>query len=342
MAVMIYGASGRTGHSIARELARAGQSLVLGGRNEDRLRLVAKDVPGDIRVAAPDRVGAVLTPEVEVIVNVAGPFEHTVAPVARAAARAGVHYVDLANELAAAQTLVSLAPQFASAGRTAVPAAGFGTVATDTLARHLVDAFPDTVRLELGMHVSGDGRSPGAALSSSAIMRDGGVELVDGVLRRSRIGARSFDLPGPGRMGAVPVGLADLVVTPLTTGVRNVSAGFAVSMPPRLARLAMPLVATLLEIRPPAPRRPRGGGEYGSRAWAAAWLPDGTSASATLEAGEGYDFSARAAAATVLGLLRTPARPGVASAVGLFGSTLAVDAGGVISSVSEVVDAPAQ
>jgi short subunit dehydrogenase-like uncharacterized protein len=329
--VLVYGATGRTGRQIAGELARSGLVPVLAGRDEVRLRHVAEEMTAEYRVADLDHLPQVLTPDVEVVVNAAGPVSATVVPVARAAAAAGAHYVDLANELAAVQSLVALAPLFERAGRSAVPAAGFGTVATDALARLLTEAVPQTVRLDLGMQVDGDGRSPGAARSAALVLAAGGARLVDGRVERTRLGARAVrhpDLPGA---SIVPLGLADLVVTPITTGVENVSAGIVVPMPPMAARAVLPVLARGARWLSRS-RQPVGRGEHTSRAWARAWRPDGTSEWAHLSAGEGYDFSARAAAATVAGLLRGDARPGVVTAVGQFGVSLAEHAGGRIRS----------
>ncbi len=322
MTVLVYGATGRTGTLVARELAGLGVPLIVAGRDEVRVRALADGLGCSWRAAGLDDVASVLTGGVRVVVNVAGPFEATVPLVAGAAAAAGLDYVDLSNELVAIQALQRLGPQFEATGRSAIPAAGFGTMATDTLARLLVDVVPDTVRLEVGMHVDGDGRSGGAARSAASVLAGGGARLVDGHLLRFPLGAGAVRHPDAPGMSIVPLALGDLAVTPLTTGVPTVTAGIAVPMPPWLARIAMPLLARASVRRPAKGGPPTGAGVHASRAWARVLRGDGTSEWASLTTGEGYEFSARAATATVVELLKGTAAPGVVSAVGQFGTGL--------------------
>jgi hypothetical protein len=131
------------------------------------------------------------------------------------------------------------------------------------------------------------------------------------------------------------------MVTPMTTGVRNVSVGVLVPMPSLVAQSVLPLLVRLGGRRPPRGRHPSGTGPHVSRAWARAWRPDGTVEQADLTAGEGYAFSARAAAATVRGILDGDPQSGVATAVGQFGPTLAEQAGGRIRSSLGAVGASA-
>jgi short subunit dehydrogenase-like uncharacterized protein len=342
MAVMVYGATGRTGRLVAAELARAGVPVVLAGRDVARLKRLAEDVPGEYRVADLDGLPGILDRQIEVVVNVAGPFVSTVGPVATAVAQAGAHYVDLSNELAAVASLVELSPLFERAGRSAIPAAGFGSIATDALAKRLVDGMPEVTRLELGMHIDGDGRSPAAARSAADALAAGGARLDSGCLVRTRLGADAARHPASPRASLVPLGLADLVVTPITTGVRSVSVGVLVPLPPLVARTVLPLLARLGGRRSPRGQQPTGAGQHRSRAWARAWRPDGTVEQADLTAGEGYGFSARATAATVRGLLDGEAHPGTVTAVGQFGPALAERAGGRIQTSLGAVHAPAE
>jgi short subunit dehydrogenase-like uncharacterized protein len=322
MTVLVYGATGRTGALVARELAGQGIPLIVAGRDGARVRVLADELGCSWRAAGLDDLAPVLTGGVRVVVNVAGPFEASVPPVAGAAAAAGADYVDLSNELAAIQALQRFGPQFEAIGRSAIPAAGFGTVATDTLARLLVDAVPDTVRLEVGMHIDGDGRSGGAARSAASVLAGGGARLVDDRLVRLPLGAGAMRHPDAPGLSIVPLALGDLAVTPLTTGVRTVTAGITVPLPPWLARIAMPLIARIGVGRSAKGGPPTGSGVHTSRAWARAFRDDGTSEWASLTTGEGYEFSARAATATVVELLKGTAAPGVVSAVGQFGTGL--------------------
>lgn len=337
MTALVYGATGRTGGMVARELAARGIAVVVAGREETRLRPLAAELGCSYRVAPLEGLASILGDGVEVLVNVAGPFELTVPLAARAAVEAGVHYVDLANEYAAVTALQAFAPQFEAIGRSAMPAAGFGTVATDLLADLLVNAITSVVRLELGMQIGGDGRSAGAAVSAARVLAGGGAQLVNGELVHVRLGSHARRHPQAPGLSLVPVALGDLAVTPMTTGVTTVSTGVAVPLPGWLTPVMLPLIRAVESCRAPASRPPTGEGDHVSRAWAQAFRPDGTAEWATLTAGEGYEFSARAAAVTATGLLRHGAKPGVVTAVGQFGSMLRAEFGsGIESSVGSL------
>ncbi len=76
-----------------------------------------------------------------VVVNCAGPFLDTAAPVAQAALRAGCHYIDVTAEQASAQaTFAELDAPARAAGRVVIPAAGFYGGLADLLASSLASA----------------------------------------------------------------------------------------------------------------------------------------------------------------------------------------------------------
>ena len=57
-------------------------------------------------------------------------------PVLRACLDGGVHYLDIANEIPVAEAVLAADSEARQRAITALPAVGFGTVATDVLARH--------------------------------------------------------------------------------------------------------------------------------------------------------------------------------------------------------------
>lgn len=340
MAILVYGATGRTGRAVARALVDAGRDVVIGGRSAGPVREVARELGVDARVATVEEVATILSPDLDAVVNVAGPFVDTVTPVASAAAAAGIHYIDLANELPAVEALRDMSGAFADAGRLAVPAAGFGTIATDAAAATLIEAVPGITSLELAMLIDSDGQSAGAAQSAAAALARPAIRLDDG---------RAVEVPARGRVRRDPdsafrsillLGLADLVVTPLTTGVTTVSVGAVLPVPALALRAMLPALSRGGGRRRgparPSRREPR------SRAWAYGRRADGQPVTAELTAGDGYEFSARAAAATVIGVLESTHRVGFSTAVGLLGPDLARAAGANIRLTTGTVHAAAE
>lgn len=137
--IAVYGASGHTGRFVVREAQRRGLPVVAVGR---RAAALAETVPA----AVPRRIAELDDPVglehafagCAVVINCAGPFLDTAAPVARAALRAGCHYIDVTAEQAAAQaSFAELDAPARAAGRVVIPAAAFYGGLADLLASAL-------------------------------------------------------------------------------------------------------------------------------------------------------------------------------------------------------------
>ena len=103
-AVAVYGAYGHTGRFVVSELQRRGWTPILSGRDPVKLSAFAAGYPGlEVWPASVDEPAALdraLEGAVAVI-NSAGPFASTSAPVIEAALRARIPYLDVAAELEA-------------------------------------------------------------------------------------------------------------------------------------------------------------------------------------------------------------------------------------------------
>jgi hypothetical protein len=103
---MVYGATGHTGRFVVDELLRRGLTPVLAGRSAERLAAVApRHAALDWRVVGIDDP-VLLRQAVSgagAVVNCAGPFLDTAAPLARAAVEEGAHYLDVTAEQPAVQ-----------------------------------------------------------------------------------------------------------------------------------------------------------------------------------------------------------------------------------------------
>ncbi|MFC0032706.1 saccharopine dehydrogenase family protein [Micromonospora chaiyaphumensis] len=127
--VAVFGAYGHTGRFVVRELRDRGFVPLLVGRDAGRLSALASSHPGlEHRVASADDRAALdraLT-GADAVVNCAGPFASTAAPVIEAALRAGIPYVDVAAEIEAnVDTFTHFADRARAAGVPVVPAMAF-------------------------------------------------------------------------------------------------------------------------------------------------------------------------------------------------------------------------
>ncbi|HTU75189.1 MAG TPA: saccharopine dehydrogenase NADP-binding domain-containing protein [Trebonia sp.] len=125
----VFGAYGHTGRFVVAELRDRGLIPLLAGRDTEKLRALASDQPGlDVRLASADDPASIdraLTGAAAVI-NCAGPFATTAAPVIEAALRAGIGYVDVAAEIEAnADTFTCFADRAREAGIVVLPAMAF-------------------------------------------------------------------------------------------------------------------------------------------------------------------------------------------------------------------------
>ncbi|MFJ6699993.1 saccharopine dehydrogenase family protein [Streptomyces sp. NPDC091272] len=126
--VAVFGAYGHTGRFVVAELVERGFVPVLSGRDADRLKALAYETGLDARPAMvedPDSLDGALAGTAAVI-NCAGPFASTTAPVIEAALRAGIPYLDVAAELEAnIDTFAHFADRARDAGAVIVPAMAF-------------------------------------------------------------------------------------------------------------------------------------------------------------------------------------------------------------------------
>jgi hypothetical protein len=127
--VAVYGAYGHTGRFVVSELRARGFVPIAIGRDAAKLWTLVEGDPGlairEASVDDPDALDRALDGAAAVI-NCAGPFASTAAPVVEAALRAGIPYVDVAAEIEAnLDTFARFADSARDAGIAVVPAMAF-------------------------------------------------------------------------------------------------------------------------------------------------------------------------------------------------------------------------
>ncbi|MBA3962568.1 MAG: saccharopine dehydrogenase NADP-binding domain-containing protein [Chthoniobacterales bacterium] len=136
--VTLFGAYGHTGRFVIAELLRRGITPILAGRDPTKLDTLAENYP-----TLPRRVASVEDPvsldralqAAQAVVNCAGPFLDTAAPVIEAALRARIHYVDVAAEQTAVfNTFERYDERARQAGILVTPALAFYGGLSDLLA----------------------------------------------------------------------------------------------------------------------------------------------------------------------------------------------------------------
>lgn len=202
--LVVYGATGVTGSLVCHELCRREQPFIAAARNHQKLRELVAELKRAYGVNVPWRVASPNMPSTldamlegaRVLISCAGPFSDFGAPIARAAIRKHVHYLDTTgeqsyiqwlsdelHELAAARSLI-LAP--ASAYEFALGDLGCA-IAAQQGHRHLLVCYA----ARGGQTSQGTKKSIWRAASSP------GVTFARGQLQRQPTGYRTYTLEFP-------------------------------------------------------------------------------------------------------------------------------------------------
>lgn len=197
--LMLYGATGFTGGLIAGHIARevlSGRELVLAGRSAQTLQRLADKLgcptrAFDVRTASGQLDG------VRVLLNTAGPFAVTQPPLLQACLQAGVHYMDIAGEVAEFQSAFAHDAKARERGVMLMPGAGFGVAPTDALALYLHRRLPNAHRLRLAFATHG-GVSRGTLATVFENLDKPGVACVAAELRPERAARRGLAAPFAG------------------------------------------------------------------------------------------------------------------------------------------------
>jgi short subunit dehydrogenase-like uncharacterized protein len=307
---MLYGAAGHTGALIARHAHQRGHRPLLAGRNAPATAALAGDLDLPYLALAlddPAALNAALA-EVDLVLNAAGPFLHTAVPLAQACLAAGVHYIDIGNELQVFRTLYDLHQRAQQAGVTIIPGAGFGVVATNCLARYVSDAVGGAQHLEVAARAATARPGPGIAASVRENLPYGGWTRRAGHLHPQPLGSGTITITlpgGPCRIMPFPTG--DLEAAFQATGAPDI---IAYSPAPDDPAAHNPQSSDTGVAGPPV---------YQSVGWARAAGPGGATAEAWLQTGESYAFTA---AASIRVIEETLARsgPGAFSPAAAFGA----------------------
>jgi short subunit dehydrogenase-like uncharacterized protein len=222
---MIYGATGYSGRMIAEKAVELGLTPILAGRSQavqelaDGLKLKSRI----FELSNIDLAG------IGLVLNCAGPFSTTAAPMMQACLAAGAHYLDITGEI---EVFVAAHELDAAARDRKIilcPGVGFDVVPTDCLAAALKEAMPDANRILLAFD-SRSPLSPGTAKTMVEGLGQGGRIRRNGQIMAVPYAydVRHIDF-GRGAKTAVSIPWGDVATAYFTTGVPDVMVFTAVS-----------------------------------------------------------------------------------------------------------------
>ncbi|MEV6499732.1 saccharopine dehydrogenase family protein [Streptomyces prunicolor] len=248
--VTVIGAYGHTGRFVVAELLRRGLAPILSGRNLQRLAELGELYPElETRRATvddPDSLDRALAGAAAVI-NCAGPFALTAAPVIEAALRAGVPYLDVTAEAEVVlDTIAAYGDRAREAGGLVVPAVAFYGGLGDLLAAAAIGDWKtgdghrygaaDADRISIAYALSDWRPTDGTRVTGqvSAGRRSGGrILYADGRLQTRSGDAPRADWTFPDPIGTQPVvgefTMADSATIPTHLSVPDIDTCMTVS-----------------------------------------------------------------------------------------------------------------
>jgi short subunit dehydrogenase-like uncharacterized protein len=223
--ILVYGAYGYTGRLIISELKKRNINPVIAGRDEVKLRQLAKETELAFEVLEiSDTNGFIrVLKNMNLLIHCAGPFIDTAEPVAEMCIGTGCHYIDITGEYAVFEQLQALNEAACSANVMLLPGAGFDVVPSDCLAAHLAARLPGSDHLLLAFTSRGGGISRGTARTMVTGIPDGLVYRSEGVLRKKPLGSatRIIDF---GKFKQLTVGISwgDISSAYFSTGIQHI------------------------------------------------------------------------------------------------------------------------
>ncbi|MFD5337717.1 saccharopine dehydrogenase family protein [Streptomyces hawaiiensis] len=231
--VTVFGAYGHTGRFVVAELRGRGFVPVLSGRDEVKLKALAASYPGlEVRPASVDDANSLdrALDGAAAVVNCAGPFATTAAPVIEAALRTGIPYVDVAAEIEAnADTFAHFADRARTTGAVIVPAMAFFGGLGDLLATAAMGDWTTADEAHVAYALNGWQPTEGTrAAGAVSRQRRGGARVVfrNGRLDYRHDDATTLQWPFPEPLGPRAVigefTMADVVTIPSHLSVPDV------------------------------------------------------------------------------------------------------------------------
>jgi saccharopine dehydrogenase-like NADP-dependent oxidoreductase len=228
--VIVYGAYGHTGRFVVSELRRRGWTPILSGRDAGKLQAFGTEYPGlALRPASVDdpiSLDRALAGAAAVI-NCAGPFASTAAPLIEAAMRTRIPYLDVAAEIEAnIDTFTLFADRAREAGIVVVHAMAFYGGLGDLLATAAMGDWTSADEISIAYGLDSWRPTPGTLVAGqvSKQRRDGRrVIFANGKIAYTTEAAPATEWTFPEPLGKQPV-IAEFTMADTVTISRHLKA----------------------------------------------------------------------------------------------------------------------
>ena len=270
--LLIYGATGYTGKLCAEIMLKRGLEPILAARS-NRVENTAKELDCNYAVFDLKNEGPLHQnlKDIDLVVNLAGPFAITQKPFINACLSTQCHYVDIAGEVEEIQSAFVFDDEAKKAGIMIMPGAGFGVVPTDIAAKMTQELLPDASHLTIAYATEG-GASRGTLKTVLKNINASGVKRINNNLEIAKPAESVLDFRVAGKKFKAVYNpwRADLFTAGVSTNIPNIETysvfpGFIVSMMKgRLLWLRDLMLNYLLKFLPegPSPKQLQNGATY--------------------------------------------------------------------------------
>lgn len=221
---MIYGANGYTGELIAREAKARGLNPILAGRNENAIKLLAKELGFKNCVFDLSDHQNIINhlSGIKLVLNCAGPFSSTSQSMIKACIQSETHYLDITGEIFVFEYAQSQNSHAEEANIVLCPGVGFDVTPTDCIAAQLKQMLPDANYLALGFD-SDSSLSSGTTKTAVEGLAFGGKTRINGQIKTVPLAwkTRIIDF-GRGEKLATTIPWGDVSTAFYTTGIPNI------------------------------------------------------------------------------------------------------------------------
>lgn len=339
---LLYGSNGFVGDAIARRAVQSGLRPILAGRNAERISAQAAELGLEHRIfdlndpAAADKALA----DVVAVLNCAGPFLYTSAPMVESCLRTQTHYMDLTGEIPVYEGIAARDADAKTEGVMLLPGVGFDVVPTDCLAAQLKQRLPSATRLTIAFWFKGPAAlPPGTTNTMVELIPYGNSVRRNGKLVTARAGTtRTVDF-GEGPVKATLVTWGDVFIAYHSTGIPNIEDYILLPDQARQMMVMIDLVRPLFRlssVRESVKKRmqqrstPEQRAQSSTLIWAEVQDDQGRKAAARLSGPEGgVVWTSLNAVAAVKKVLAGTAKPGFQTPSLAFGPEFVMEIEGV-------------
>jgi short subunit dehydrogenase-like uncharacterized protein len=335
--IIIYGSYGFTGRLIAEECKSKNLSVLLAGRNEQKLKSQATKIGYPYKTVDVNDHQALtsILKTATLVIHCGGPFQNTAERMLNACLEAMTHYTDITGEYSVFERLASLDQQGKDSGIMIMPGTGFDVVPSDCLAVHLKKSLPTATHLQLAFTMSKGGFSRGTSKTMVEGMGEGGMIRQNGKLVSIPLGDKVIEVDfGPFRSKALCIPWGDISTAWRSTGIPNIEVYSGVPTNTiRIAKLSRWInfilknrsvknfLLTKIDARSDGPKEEKLR-EGKSFLWGRVRDNSGNLMEARLETASGYLLTARTSVYIATELLNGDVKPGYFTPAQYFGEDL--------------------